>query len=252
LNPTQSGGGLFGASTQGAGGTNPLLGGSTTQPTGGLFGNFNSNQPTAATNTGGLFGASQQQQQLAPAGNIFGGGAPASNTGLFKPAGGLFGSLNTGAGSAPNPLFGGAQQPQQQNQVQSNAFGQLGQQPQQNQAQSNAFGQLAQQQQQQQQQQRPLFGTSLNQSSTGMLGGNSLAPFSSQNSLFSSRSTILPAQQRDIQMQFAALAQRIEAVVQAWNANSPLCRFQVRYPTCDIDRIVGLTFYQFSITFTIW
>ena len=175
------------------------------------------------TTQGGLFGPAQQQQQQQPssvantgAGGLFGAGASTLGGGLFgsKPAGNLLGTVNTSTSNASSlfPGLGGGQQQQQQNQ-------QLQfQQPQQP------------QQQQQQQQQRPLFGTTLNQPSLLTGSTSTLGAQNIQNSLLSSRTTTLPAQQQhDTQTQFALLTQKIEDIVQAWNASSPQCRFQVRF-----------------------
>lgn len=132
------------------------------------FGNLGGNTATTEKKTGtlfgsttapagGLFGQSQQQQQPAQSGGLFGSTAAAPQTNS------LFGSStqqNTGGGG----LFG---QPQQQQQnAGASLFGQPQQQQQQQQnAGASLFGQPQQQQQGQQQQQQQfsnsLFGTSL-------------------------------------------------------------------------------------------
>jgi nuclear pore complex protein Nup54 len=224
----QTGGGLFGAApNQG----NSLFGSSTQQQGGGgLFGA--SNQGTGgglanSLNTGGsLFGGPQPQQQatamnLTGGGGLFGGGTTATNTsggGLFgnKPTGNIFGNVNAATSNTSN---------------QGSIFSGLGQQPQQN-AQQPQPANLFAQPSQQQQQQRPLFGTSQNQSNGSLFSGtlgNISTSLSNQNSLLFSRSAMQPAQQQqDAQTQFAALLQRIQSIAQAWNKYSPHCRFQVR------------------------
>lgn len=131
------------------------------------FGNLGGNTATTEKKTGtlfgsttapagGLFGQSQQQQQPAQSGGLFGSTAAAPQTNS------LFGSStqqNTGGGG----LFG---QPQQQQQnAGASLFGQPQQQQQQQNAGASLFGQPQQQQQGQQQQQQQfsnsLFGTSL-------------------------------------------------------------------------------------------
>ncbi|KAI0267500.1 nucleoporin complex subunit 54-domain-containing protein [Gloeopeniophorella convolvens] len=61
------------------------------------------------------------------------------------------------------------------------------------------------------------------QPASGLLGGSTLGA----SNLFSAKSSATSAQsQSDVQAQFAQLQQRIEAIVGAWNPNSPLNRFQ--------------------------
>ncbi|KAI0966174.1 nuclear protein 96-domain-containing protein [Xylaria arbuscula] len=125
--PTNTGGGLFGNSTNNAGAfgqqNNTQTGGGlfankpATGPTGGLFGNTGTPQPT---NTGGgLFGSlgqnNQNQPQAQQSGGLFGSINPnQQKPGLFgttpQSGGGLFASQNTQQGSA----FGASttQQPQ--------------------------------------------------------------------------------------------------------------------------------------------
>ena len=189
-NPGGTSGSLFG-NTGGA-----TAGAGTTGTTGGLFGNTSTNQPAAG---GGLFGNSTNQQPAA-GGGLFGNTStnqqPATGGGLFgttQPStGGLFGStISTGT----NNLFGSTNT---QNQPHKTfGFG------------STTSGQP------QQPQQGSLFGTStLGVSALGSVGA---------------RGAVTPQQQPDPQRQFAALQQRIEEIVNAWNASSPQCRFQVRY-----------------------
>ncbi|KAG1752247.1 hypothetical protein EDB19DRAFT_1100046 [Suillus lakei] len=234
--PTQPAGNLFGnAGTQQhqqpqqAGG---LFGNTTTQQqqqpqSGGLFGSATTQQP--ASGAGGLFGTSTTQPSAG--GSLFGGTSTQAPTsgGLFGSAttqapatgGGLFGSTTTSS----NPLFG--------NKNPASIFGAapvtsttptlFGQsQSAQPIATPSLFGQS--------QQQKPagsLFG-SMNQpaqsTATGGLFGSTLGlPLS--NSLLASRSTA-PPQQQDPQSQYAALEQKIQAIVQAWDPSSPACRFQ--------------------------
>ncbi|OAX39298.1 hypothetical protein K503DRAFT_689925 [Rhizopogon vinicolor AM-OR11-026] len=212
-NPTTAtsapGGGMFGnTSTQ-----------QQQQPaSGGLFGNTTTTQQPA---TGGLFGNTNPQTQPAGA-NLF-GNAGTQQQQQQQPqttGGGLFGSTNTSS----NPLFGNKNPASifgtapTTSSTAPNLFGQPVQAP----AAPSLFGQS--------QQQAPsgsLFG-SMNQptqnTNTGGLFGSMLgAPAS--NNLLASRSTA-PAQQQDPQSQYAALEQKIQAIVQAWNPASPECRFQ--------------------------
>ncbi|KAJ7237441.1 nucleoporin complex subunit 54-domain-containing protein [Mycena haematopus] len=248
---TNTGGGLFGASTQapstGLFGSQQQPQQQQQQPTSGLFGN--SQQPQQQQPASGLFGNPQQQQpqQNQPAGgNIFGNTQPNSG-GLFAnnnaggAGGGLFGSRPAGgiAGAptlpslTPNPtggssLFGGSTTGQQPTPQPSGLFGQ----PAQN-----------------QNQQRPLFGGA---TSTNNIFGASTANKPAFGSSFglpqqhsssripSARQRFLPApcvrqpralaalaqQQADAQTQFTRLTARIEGIAAAWNATSPQCQFQ--------------------------
>ncbi|RDB17164.1 Nucleoporin nup44 [Hypsizygus marmoreus] len=233
--PATTGGSLFGGggTTQPAAGGS-LFGGSTTQPAnlgGSLFGSTTTQQQQqpAGTTGGGLFGSTTIQQ---PSGGLFGSTATQQPQqqqagGLFgsKP-GGLFGSnLNISTpSSGPNPLFGGTlgQQPQQQ-QPATGLFGQP--------TQKSLFGNLGQPTTGT----SPLFGggSTLGTSTLGTsaLGGGQAGGFGAStlgsSNLLSTRGPAGPAQQQaDAQSQHVKLLQRIEGVYNAWNANSPQCRFQ--------------------------
>lgn len=196
------GGGLFGSTTTQQPATGGLFGTSTTQPGAGgsLFGGTSTQAPTS----GGLFSSTTAQTAQAPAtgGGLFGSATTSSNP--------LFGNKN------PASIFGNAPAPS----TTPTLFGQS--QAAQPIATPSLFGQS--------QQQKPagsLFG-SVNQpapsTATGGLFGSTLGlPLS--NSLLVSRSTA-PAQQQDPQSQYAALEQKIQAIVQAWDSSSPACRFQ--------------------------
>ncbi|KIJ64710.1 hypothetical protein HYDPIDRAFT_111286 [Hydnomerulius pinastri MD-312] len=248
-----TGGSLFGnTQQQPAGGS--LFGNTQQQqqPTGSLFGNTNNQQQQPASG-GGLFGSTATQQQ--PTTSLFG------NTTQAPAAGGLFGSTTstTQAPGSGGGLFGsmtGSSNPLFGNKSPSSIFGSqttgagttntitppslFGQPPAQNtttQPTTSLFGQPVQQQQQQQQQQKPLgslFGSTTQSSGTGSLFGSTLAPPSSGfgsgsgSTLGASRSpmTVGSSQQQDPHSQFVALTQRIDAIAEAWNSNSPQCRFQ--------------------------
>lgn len=212
----QTGGGLFGgtATQQPAGG--PMFGG-----TGGsMFGNTNAQQPAG----GNLFGGTPTP-----------GGASESTTTPQQPATGLFGS--TMATSAPatggsfgnttgtNPLFGNKSPASIfGSQAAPAAFTTTAMTP-------SLFGQSATSfpAQFQAKPSGTLFGSTAQPTRTGSLFGSSLAPpIASTSSLLGSRSspTTVIQQQSDPQSQFAVLTQRIDAIAEAWNPNSPQCRFQ--------------------------
>ncbi|EIM87243.1 uncharacterized protein STEHIDRAFT_96293 [Stereum hirsutum FP-91666 SS1] len=219
-----TGGGLFGNSNAGGGGTNTG---------GGLFGNTSTNQPAA----GGLFGSTTNtanNQQQPATGNLFGastsnqsGGGLFGNKTAGTSGGGPFGSTmqsNTaapGGGIATPSLFGQSNQQQpstslfgnQAQQQPTSLFGSLSQQPQQ-QSQSSSLG-------------SSLLGSSLLGKST-LPGLTGLGASTSNTGLFSSRLPTSAAGQReqDAQSQFLNLQQRIEAIVEAWNPQSPNNRFQ--------------------------
>ncbi|KAI0767643.1 nucleoporin complex subunit 54-domain-containing protein [Fomes fomentarius] len=215
--PGTSTGGLFGNSATGNTGTNPF---GTTQaaPSGGLFGNntttpntggglFGNTANTGTGTTGGMFGNTTNTNTTTPGGGgLFGSTAPSTTSGMFgstqpnasttqQPS--LFGSTTQGQ----NSLFGATQPQQQQQQAQSGSL-------------FNTFGQ----------QNKPttggLFGGST-LGGTGTLGGSTLL-----GSTFASKATTTPNAQQDAQTQFVQLAQRMEGIAQAWNPNSPQCRFQ--------------------------
>lgn len=212
----QAGGGLFGgtATQQPAGG--PMFGGTT----GSLFGNTNAQQPaggslfSGTTTPGGASGSTTAPQQ--PATGLFGSTMATS----AQAAGGSFGST-----TGTNPLFG--------NKSPASIFG--------SQAAPatftttattpSLFGQSATSLpgQFQAKPSGTLFGSTAQPTRTGSLFGSSLAPpTASTSSLLGSRSspTAVPQQQSDPQSQFAGLTQKIDAIAEAWNPNSPQCRFQ--------------------------
>ncbi|KAI0772999.1 nucleoporin complex subunit 54-domain-containing protein [Trametes elegans] len=214
---TNTGGGLFGntsnTNTNQSAPSGGLFGSTTSAPNttgGGLFGNAGNTTGTS----GGLFGSTTGQTNTNTGGGLFG-----SNT--TGQTGGLFGSTQPGTSTGQPSLFGGANQAQG-----SSLFGNTQQQQQQQQNQPGSlFGNIGQQQQQQQ---RPggLFGSTLGGSTLGAsnIGGNALV--GSTNNLFASRPSTVVNPQQDAQTQFAQLTQRIEGIAQAWNSNSPQCRFQ--------------------------
>ncbi|KAF8574049.1 hypothetical protein K439DRAFT_1373609 [Ramaria rubella] len=245
------GGGSFGNSTAGTGtggfgnpGTN--TGGNNGGTGGGLFGNTNTTaNANTGTPSGGLFGNTNTNTNTAtgaPSGGVFGTTNTNTNTVPNAPTGGLFGNNTSNATPSTSNLFGQPSnpspfsQPQQQPQQQPSIFGSFGQN--QNQGQS-------------QNQTQPGFGSlNLNQPSSG--GGlfSSTAtpqnqnPFGTStfsqtqraptNTLFGPKPTfpsISSSQSHHSldnspQAQSATLQQRIEAVVAAWNPQSPQCRFQ--------------------------
>ncbi|PCH36755.1 hypothetical protein WOLCODRAFT_140567 [Wolfiporia cocos MD-104 SS10] len=180
------GGGLFGNLS---GSTNAS---SNNMAGGGLFGNF-SGASNTNTSGGGLFGSNNQNpnQNQNQQGTLGGGGLFGSTSG-----GGLFGnastapSTSTGTGS----LFG-------------SQFTQAGA------GAGSLFGSSASTQ-------RPggMFGTGL--------GGSTLLSSTGGN-LFASRPALAPGhQQADAYTQFLHLKERIEGIAQAWDPDSPQCRFQ--------------------------
>lgn len=232
---------LFGAPTAPATTTNSLFGAKPAS-TGSIFGNTSSTtQPASGGNSlfgGGLFGNNAQ--------NTTNTGTPSGSA--------LFGTNNASQSqpAAGAGLFGG--QNQQQNTAQtgtsapslfgsSNLFGQKP--PQNTQPAPSLFGQS--QSQQPAQQQQTTFGQSFNSAPTPGLSGFGNASTSNQplgrsllgisslggsSNLLGPRATtgLLPSQQHQAdtaQGQFTNLAQRIEGIEQAWNSNSPNCRFQV-------------------------
>ncbi|KAI0658092.1 nucleoporin complex subunit 54-domain-containing protein [Cubamyces menziesii] len=199
-----TGGGLFGGTTNTTGTSGGLFGSTTTAPSGGLFGSTTNNAPSAG---GGLFGSTTGAANTGNTGGLFGSNATGTTGGLFgstqQGASGqssLFGNTNQAPGSS---LFGNNQQQQQQNQTGS-LFGNL------NQPQKPAG----------------FFGSTLGTSTLGAstIGGSTL--LGSTNNLFASKPAIAPNPQQDAQSQFAQLTQRIEGIAQAWDPNSPQCRFQ--------------------------
>ncbi|KAG9308318.1 hypothetical protein JVU11DRAFT_12082 [Chiua virens] len=238
-----AGGGLFGgANTQQMQpqqtGTS-LFSSTTTQPQqtgGGLFGATSTNtQHQSSTGTGGLFGATNGAAQ--PATGLFGAAstsAPASGGGLFgsstassnplfgnKPPSSIFGTQPTGTGTSTNTI------------APPTLFGQSTTQTTTAQPTPSIFGQTAQAQAQ-----KPagsLFGSTTHPPTTGTLFGSTLAAPSLGAGLgagsilgtSTSRSSPSTPQQQDPQSQFVVLMQRIDAIAEAWNPNSPQCRFQV-------------------------
>ncbi|KAF8128611.1 nucleoporin complex subunit 54-domain-containing protein [Boletus edulis] len=195
-----AGGSIFGGTTQPSTGGG-IFGSTTTQPAGGtLFGGTNAQQPQPQPVGGSLFGTATTQPQQS-------GGSLSSNP-LFgnKPPSSIFGapatSTTTGMSTiSPPTLFG---QPAMQAST-STA-----------QPTTSLFGQP--QPQQPQKPAGPLFGSTTQSSTTGTLFGTSTSR--------PSQSTLGAAQQQDPQSQFVALIQRIDAIAEAWNPYSPLCRFQ--------------------------
>ncbi|KZT26110.1 hypothetical protein NEOLEDRAFT_1155984 [Neolentinus lepideus HHB14362 ss-1] len=260
-NPQQpASGGLFSsaASTQPTSGG--LFGNTTaqSQPTGSLFGNANTSQQQSGSglfgntttssqpNTGGLFGNTTSNTQPS-SGSLFGntgtstqlgGGLFGNTTSSAQPSGGgIFGNTpgqnttSTGTGSSLfGGTFGGSLFGNTQNASVGTGGGLFGN------TQSRPTGSLFGQTQTQPapQQQSTLFGGStLGQSTLGqpalgssLLGGSILGSSSLGGSLLSSKPVVSSAQPADPQSQFIALQQRIEAIVAAWNPNSPDCRFQ--------------------------
>ncbi|KAF8743566.1 hypothetical protein AX14_002114 [Amanita brunnescens Koide BX004] len=206
-------GGLFGSTTQQPATAGGTLFGSTTQQQqpstgGGLFGSTTQQQQPS---TGGsLFGASTTQQQQ-PATGMFGstaqqqpatGGGPfgsstTSGGGLFgsKPAGSLFGSITT----TPAPAMTGA----------------------------GLFGQAAQQQQQQPQQRPGLFGSTT--AGTLFGGGSGLGTSALTTSALGRTASATAQQQFDAHLQSQRLLQKLVTIKEAWNPQSPQCRFQYNF-----------------------
>ncbi|KAJ7595012.1 nucleoporin complex subunit 54-domain-containing protein [Mycena floridula] len=173
-----------------------------------------------STGTGGLFGNSTNQTTQPAAGGLFGNTATqqtGQQTNLFGQTttgtGGLFGTLgsnnnnnNNNATLASNSLF--ASKPanslfpttQTQQQQKPSLFGQ-----------SNGLG-----------------NSTLNASALNPLGASALNQPSGSglgaSNLLASKGVV--AQQADAQTQFAKLQEKIQAVANAWNPQSPDCRFQ--------------------------
>ncbi|KAH7883035.1 nucleoporin complex subunit 54-domain-containing protein [Phlebopus sp. FC_14] len=212
---------------------NPLVGGTTVQqPSGSIFGSTATAQQPSS---GGPFGTTAQQPttslfgsttssatQLPTTGSLF-----ASTTTQAPTSGGLFGST-TGS----NPLFGnkspasifGAQAVPASSTTTATStitppslFGQSTQTPQPT---TSLFGPGLPQPS------GSLFGSTTQPPTTGSLFGSTLNP-PAPGSLLSSRlSPSTTTLQNDPQSQFAALTQRIDGIAEAWNPNSPQCRFQ--------------------------
>ncbi|KAF8558659.1 hypothetical protein OG21DRAFT_1455256 [Imleria badia] len=230
--------GLFGGTTQPATTTGGGIFGSTTQPTtaGGVFGG--TSQPANVQqqpSTGGLFGTANPTTQ--PTTSIFGSTAPAQGGGIFgtstsssnplfgnKPPSSIFGPPATGMTTgmntiSPPTLFGQPAARTSTAQPTTSLFG-VPTQPQQPQKPSGS-----------------LFASTSQPSTTGTLFGSTLGPptfgaglgtgsILGTSTPRSSQSTLGGAQQQDPQSQFVALTQRIDAIAEAWNPHSPLCRFQ--------------------------
>ncbi|KIK96889.1 hypothetical protein PAXRUDRAFT_825485 [Paxillus rubicundulus Ve08.2h10] len=232
-----TGGSMFGATTQSA--SDSLFGNTNTQqqqqPAGGsFFGGTNTQQQQPGGSFFGTNGSNSQQQPVS--GSLFGSAtnttqptaSPFGNSTTQAPAygGGLFGSSTTSS----NPLFG--------NKSPASIFG--------TQASSTTtststitppslFGQPVQQQE------KPngsMFGSTTQPPGAGSLFGSALSPPSlgtgvGQGSFLgtsaskpSSMTIGSTSQQQDPQSQFTALTQRIDVIAQAWDPNSPQCRFQ--------------------------
>ncbi|KAL7284788.1 hypothetical protein ACG7TL_002095 [Trametes sanguinea] len=202
-----TGGGLFGSTNTTTGTTGGLFGNTTSAPSGGLFGSTLNNAPAAG---GGLFGNMAGSTNPGSSGGLFG----SSTTGT---TGGLFGSTQPSTSTGQSSLFGSTTQAPG-----SSLFGNTQQQSQPQNQPGSLFGNMSQQQ-------KPaggLFNSTLGSSTLGAstIGGNSL--LGSSNALFASRPAAAPNPQQDAQTQFVQLLQRIEGIAQAWNPNSPQCRFQ--------------------------
>ncbi|KAL1745986.1 nucleoporin complex subunit 54-domain-containing protein [Schizophyllum fasciatum] len=232
-----TGGGLFGGASNtntNTASSNPLFGG---KPAGSLFGNAATN--TGTTGGGGLFGSTntgQQQQQQGQGSSLFGGGTNTNNagastgTGLFgsttntgqQPAqgGGLFGNTNTNTnsqqqGTKPGGLFGSTNQTGTSTGTGGLFGGGQTQQPS-----GGLFGQSTTNA-------NPLFGgqsTSTNPLFGGAQQQNQLAP--AQSLLMSRATQAQTPPANDPQSQFMRLQARMEEIFNAWNPQSPQCRFQ--------------------------
>ncbi|KLO18943.1 hypothetical protein SCHPADRAFT_95068 [Schizopora paradoxa] len=241
----QAGTSLFGAPAAPSSTTTNSLFGAKPASTGSIFGNAPTNTQPAAGSTGGsLFGGG---------GGLFGNTQNANANPTGAPQGStLFGTNNasTSQPAAGTSLFGGLNQQQNNAQTGTNApslFGSsniFGQKPATT-TQPSLFGQ-PQPQPQQLAQQQPSFGQSLNTATTPAFGGFGSASTSNQplgssllglsslgasSNLLAPKATtgLLPSQQSQAdtaQGQFTNLVQRIEGIEQAWNSNSPNCRFQ--------------------------
>ncbi|KAH0831242.1 nucleoporin complex subunit 54-domain-containing protein [Lanmaoa asiatica] len=236
-----TGGSIFSNTTQPATGGS-IFGGTTPQPSGGsLFSGANTQQSQQQPAGSSLFGTATTQPQQS-GGSLFGTSTNTQqqpSTSLFgttnattQPTASLFGSTTTNAPAqgvysgprllahplttgtsaiSPPTLFG---QPATQTTAQPT---------------TSLFGQPMQQQPQ-----KPagsFFGSTIQPSTTGTLFGSTLATPTLGaglgtgsilgNSTSRSSQSTLTAQQQDPQSQFMALMQRIDAIAEAWNPNSP-------------------------------
>ncbi|KXN84423.1 Nucleoporin nup44 [Leucoagaricus sp. SymC.cos] len=207
----------------------------TTQPaTGGsLFGNTATNTAQQPATGGSLFGSTTTNQPATGGSFLFGNTGTTTGTTQQQPSslfgnkpGGLFGSTTTGTNTGGG-LFGNTQTQQQgqQQQQQPSLFGNTNTQPA-----TNPFG-STQQQQQPAAATGSLFGTKpQNGSYFGSTAGTGSAFNAStlpSSSLLGTRTALTPAQQQaDAQTQALLLQQKIEAIYNAWNPQSPQCRFQ--------------------------
>lgn len=188
----------------------------TNQQTNSPFGNAPATNQTANnlfgnTSTSNQFTASNAAQPMSLFGNT---GNTQQQSLLGDKPGNLFGSTNTGATSGIG-LFPSTQQPQQPNQP--NLFGSTNvTQP------GSLFGNT----------QNNVTGNGLfGDRSESTLFGNtarSSNPFNASTLSSSFLGSKTPAQQQAIaQAQAVQLQQKIEAIYNAWNPNSPQCKFQV-------------------------
>ncbi|KAL1728301.1 nucleoporin complex subunit 54-domain-containing protein [Schizophyllum commune] len=215
---TTGGGGLFGASNTNTTSSNPLFGG---KPAGSIFGN--NSTTTGSTGGGGLFGTTNNNNQQQNQGNsLFGGGTNTSNAGTGT-GGGLFGSTtNTnsqpaqGGGLKPGGLFGSTTNQQAGS---STGTGSLFGGGQTQQPSGGLFGQSTNT--------NPLFGgqsTNTNPLFGATQQQNQPAP--AQSLLMSRATQAQTPPANDPQSQFLRLQARMEEIYNAWNPQSPQCRFQ--------------------------
>ncbi|KAF8625065.1 hypothetical protein AX15_005547 [Amanita polypyramis BW_CC] len=246
--PSTSGTSLFGSTTQqqqpSTGGG--LLGNTTQQqPTtsGGIFGSSTQQQPATGS---GIFGITPQQQQSATGGGLFGSTTqqqqpPAGGGSLFgssitqQPStGGIFGSTTQQQQPTTGTLFGSTTQ--QQPTIGGGLFGtstagggSFGSKPA-----SSLFGSTTGTGagagifgQQQQQPRSDPFGST---ASGSLFGGGTRLGASTLGASALGRTTSSAAQQQfDAQLQSQKLIQKILSTKEAWNPQSPQCRFQYNF-----------------------
>ena len=202
----------------------------TNQPSNSLFGNTSTANPPPATNT------TQPTSLFGNVGTNTGTGTTQQQPSLFgdKP-GGLFGSTSAASGAG---LLTGAQTQQLQQLNQPSLFGsttatQLGALF--GNTQNNAIG-------------SSLFGDK----PQGTLFGNTTGSSNAFNTSTLSSSFLgskTPAQQQAVaQAQALQLQQKIEAIYNAWNPNSPQCQFQVCSIWPRLSRETEVIFSIVSIT----
>ncbi|EJD04210.1 uncharacterized protein FOMMEDRAFT_121798 [Fomitiporia mediterranea MF3/22] len=170
-------------------------------------------------NATGGFGTS-----TAPTGGTTLFGSSTNTANATQPSTGLFGQQQNQPSAGTTSLFGQPQQSQQpQQQPTTSLFGQPAAQAQ-VQPQTSLFGNLGQSTINPPSGGLGLFGS--NQPSSSLFGLPNTG--ASTSGLFAGRSSLRQSQQQadTAQAQFLNLVQRIEAVAQAWDPNSPQCRFQ--------------------------